>query len=154
MEAGRGRRGVVVRGRRLTLLLPTLLPLCWLNELWGRDGLLGVTSPLRIPGYTHPTFWEFLIFSIDYVLDFFEQVRLFICRNEYDWNSCYQVLLIVFETSICSSSRSDALGNGWRWANETMYFGLLLTTSAINRLILNCGQWEAETIILTCSAGE
>lgn len=28
IEAGRGRRGAAVRGRRLTLLLPTLLALC------------------------------------------------------------------------------------------------------------------------------
>lgn len=54
IEAGRGRRGAAVRGRRLTLLLPTLLALCWLMELCGRDGLFGVTSPLRMPTRTHP----------------------------------------------------------------------------------------------------
>lgn len=55
IEAGRGRRDTAVRERRLTLLLPTLLALCWLMELCGRDGLFGVTSPLRIPMRTHPT---------------------------------------------------------------------------------------------------
>lgn len=65
IEAGRGRRGAAVRGRRLTLLLPTLLALCWLMELCGRDGLFGVTSPLRMPTRTHPR-WTSLDLRVFY----------------------------------------------------------------------------------------